>query len=38
MKAFRGNMIPFADYSARVEEHIEKAYGIRVVTRDVPDP
>jgi hypothetical protein len=31
-------MIPFADYSARVEEHIQKAYGIRVVTRDVPDP
>ena len=31
-------MIPFADYAARVEEHIEKAYGIRVVTRDVPDP
>jgi hypothetical protein len=31
-------MIPFADYSARVEEHIEKAYGVRVVTRDVPAP
>ena len=31
-------MIPFADYSARVERHIEKAYGVRVVTRDVPDP
>jgi hypothetical protein len=31
-------MIPFADYSARVEQHIEKAYGVRVVTRDVPDP
>jgi hypothetical protein len=31
-------MIPFADYCARVEKHIEKAYGIRVVTRDVPDP
>jgi hypothetical protein len=38
MKAFRASMIPFADYSARVEKHIEKAYGIRVVTRDVPDP
>ncbi len=31
-------MIPFADYSARVEQHIEKAYGVRVITRDVPDP
>jgi hypothetical protein len=31
-------MLPFADYSARVEQHIEKAYGVRVVTRDVPDP
>jgi hypothetical protein len=31
-------MIPFAEYSARVEQRIEKAYGVRVVTRDVPDP
>jgi hypothetical protein len=31
-------MMPFADYSARVEQHIQKAYGVRVVTRDVPDP
>ena len=31
-------MIPFADYSARVEQRIEKAYGVRVITRDVPDP
>ena len=31
-------MIPFAEYSARVEQHIQKAYGVRVVTRDVPDP
>lgn len=31
-------MIPFAEYSARVEERIESAYGVRVVTRDVPDP
>jgi hypothetical protein len=31
-------MIPFAEYSLRVERHIEKAYGVRVVTRDVPDP
>src|SRR5580658_8947598 len=38
MEAFRASMMPFADYSARVEKHIEKAYGIHVVTRDVPDP
>ena len=31
-------MIPFADYSARIERHIEKSYGVHVVTRDVPDP
>src|SRR6202050_3008892 len=31
-------MIPFADYSLRVEQRIEEAYGVRVVTRDVPDP
>ena len=31
-------MIPFADHSAKVERHIEKAYGVRIVTRDVPDP
>jgi len=31
-------MIPFADYSAKVERHIEKVYGVHVVTRDVPDP
>jgi hypothetical protein len=31
-------MIPFAEYSQRVERHIQKAYGVRVVTRDVPDP
>ena len=31
-------MIPFAEYSAKVEQHIESAYGVRVVTRDVPDP
>lgn len=28
----------FAAYCARVQEHVEHAYGIRVVTRDVPDP
>jgi hypothetical protein len=31
-------MIPFRDHAARVEEHIERHYGIRVVTRDIPDP
>ena len=31
-------MIPFSQYCARVEKHIQRAYGIRVVTRDVPDP
>jgi hypothetical protein len=31
-------MIPFADYCVQVEQHIEKAYGIRIVTRDIPDP
>ena len=31
-------MIPFADYCVRVEQHIERAYGVRVITRDIPDP
>src|SRR5256885_2800367 len=31
-------MIPFADYCARVQEYVERSYGIRVVTRDIPDP
>lgn len=31
-------MIPFEEYGVRVQERIEKAYGIRVVTTDVPDP
>lgn len=31
-------MIPFADHAARLEEHIERRYGVRVVTRDIPDP
>lgn len=30
--------IPFADYAARVQQHIEQAYGIPVLTRDIPDP
>jgi hypothetical protein len=31
-------MIPFEDYCRRVQQHIESAYGIRIVTRDIPDP
>ena len=31
-------MLPFAEYCERVKAHIEDAYGIRVITRDVPDP
>jgi hypothetical protein len=30
--------IPFDEYSVRVQEHIEQAYGIGVLTTDVPDP
>jgi hypothetical protein len=30
--------IPFDEYSARVQKHLESSYGIRVVTRDIPDP
>jgi len=29
---------PFEEYSARVQKHLESVYGIRVVTRDIPDP
>jgi len=38
MEAFTDCMLPFADYCTRVEQHITRRYGIRVVTRDVPDP
>jgi hypothetical protein len=31
-------MIPFAEHCAKVQLHIETAYGVRVITRDVPDP
>ncbi len=31
-------MIPFAQYCRKVKHHIEAHYGIRVITRDVPDP
>ena len=30
--------IPFDEYSARAQKHLETFYGIRVVTRDIPDP
>jgi len=30
--------IPFAEYFARVQECLERLYGIRVVIRDIPDP
>jgi len=32
------SMTPFADYCARVQQHLESRYGIHVVTRDIPDP
>lgn len=31
-------MIPFADYCLQVENHIQQAYSVRIVTRDIPDP
>src|ERR1700689_5688263 len=37
--AYNGSMeTPFDEYSARVQKHLESVYGIRVVTRDIPDP
>ena len=30
--------IPFDECSARVQKHLENVYGIRIVTRDIPDP
>src|ERR1700678_727794 len=37
--AYNGSMeTPFDEYSARVQKHIERAYGVRVITRDIPDP
>jgi hypothetical protein len=37
--AYNGSMeAPFDEYSARVQKHLESIYGIRVVTRDIPDP
>src|SRR5579872_4102428 len=31
-------MIPFAEYCARIQEHVEQAYHVNVVTRDIPAP
>jgi hypothetical protein len=31
-------MIPFAEYCARIQEHLKQAYHINVVTRHIPDP
>jgi len=31
-------MPSFTEYADRVERHLEDRYGIRVVTRDIPDP
>lgn len=30
--------IPFSDYAAKVQDHLQHHYAIRVVTRDIPDP
>ena len=30
--------VPFAEYATRVQEHLERDYGIHVITRDIPDP
>jgi hypothetical protein len=29
---------PFEKYSGRTQKHLERRYGIQVVTRDIPDP
>jgi hypothetical protein len=31
-------MLPFAEYCVTIEQHIERVYNIRVITRDIPDP
>jgi hypothetical protein len=37
--AYNGWMeIQFDEYSALVQKHLESFYGIRIVTRDIPDP
>jgi hypothetical protein len=30
--------LPFTELAAHVQEHIERRYGVRVVTRDIPHP
>ena len=30
--------VPFAEYCSRVQRHLEKNYGVVVITRDIPDP
>lgn len=30
--------LPFLEFGTRAEEHIERRYKVRVVTRDIPDP
>jgi hypothetical protein len=31
-------MTTFAEYCSRIQEHLERCYGVRVVTRDIPGP
>lgn len=31
-------MIPFEDHCTRVQKQLEQVYGIRVITRNIPDP
>ncbi len=31
-------MIPFVEYCAKIQQHLEQAYHLNVVTRDIPDP
>jgi hypothetical protein len=35
---FPRSELPFSDYCTRVQEHVERYYGIPVVTRDIPEP
>jgi hypothetical protein len=39
MLLIMGSQVPdFGEYSRRVQHRLETAYGIRIVTRDIPDP
>ena len=31
-------MIAFAEYGVKIQEHVEQAYHVNVVTRDIPAP